>query len=1059
MFGVANQAIHDAQDANCYISKRLFLPSVTNNQNSVILCRDLKMKKHFLPLSLAAVAMLGAASVSAQTTRTWDGGGSTQSYFEADNWSGNTVPTAVDNIVFNGTSSKICLMDASVQVNNITVAAAYSGSIHLTDSGTTLTANNISLNGAYFQLAPKTGASSANVVTVSNNGWFNSQSSVSFTATTLNIDPAGYFSAYSEATVNVTTITMDQYSQFKAPEDGKVNLTGNFTKHKNSTYDHRKSTLFVIGNAGQTFNLSPGAGQNDGSCDFWNIVLDKNIETNNGTDNMNVSATDTVVASNRMTILDGDVQGGSGFVGIGDTLEHVGQGNQGHATTFYFIGAKNGDIILTGGNTLGTYTYYILKATNTTPVNVRKGGASSVVVRGNSTIDRGDLRFDEDMEATVNGAISVLDNGTLTMPAGEYLNLSNDISATSGGTIAHRMGTLNFMGTGSRDFNFGSPKRFYDIEFNMPASGAALRPLGGNDTMIAENNLKLVTGYMAGGTGPAILLVEGNMQALSSMSTSNDWAYSIAFTGSNNSNYTAEVGVPMPTGAGSAGIVVNKSSASAKVIVGAGSASFATVGVNSNVYVQNGILELPNDCRLNLKGDNAAGLNVTGGSVSAPSGDLYVRGAWNFYGPGAFTHNSGNVILTGSSSDEFRHNNRAVKFNNVEIRTHAMEWGTAPATTTDTLWVVGDLSLTNSGDLVNVSLVFEGDITTVGSGSTPTLDEAAVAAGSADQTITLGGSGHLEVEGLMINKTGGEVLLGSDMRLDRLTLKNGNIVSGAFDFTIDGPNNIIGGTSSSFIDGKLFITCASAWSGSRYLLPIGRGNDFRPVQLMNSSTVNNWNVEYVSNDTSSAGSLTDTLGEVSSTEYWRINRTSGGSGTFSNTNNTTIELSILGKDAGWADADLRVARLVGGNWTSLGNRIITEDRLRARIGTLHNNAGGVFTLGRYNYVPAPVRTINGIEVSGQEVNTSAAKPGVAATAANNAVSFQVFPNPVNETLNFSVAGSDNGTVTLSDLSGKVIGIYNVAEVRSISVSNLAAGVYFATYTNGVNRIAHRVIKF
>lgn len=1052
---MANRSIHDVKHANCYISKRIFLHSIINSQNSVILYRDLKMKKHILPLSLAAVAMLGAASVSAQTTRTWDGGGSTESYFEADNWSGNTVPTAVDNIVFNATSSKICRMDASVTVNNITVAAAYSGSIHLTDSGTTLTANNITVNGAYFQLAPKTGASSANVVTVSNNGWFNTQSSISFTAATLDINPAGYFSAYSLATVNVNVINMDQYSQFKAPEEGKVNLTGSFTKHKNSTYDHRKSTLYVIGNAGQTFNLSPGAGQNNGSCDFWNIVLDKNNETSNGTDNMNVSATDTVIAGNRMTILDGDVAGG--FVGISDTLEHVGQGNQGHSTTFYFIGAKNGDILLTGGNTLGSYTYYILKATNTTPVNVWKGGASSVLVHGNSTIDNGDLRFDEDMEATVNGAISVLDNGTLTMPAAEYLNLSNDISATSGGTIAHRMGTLNFMGTGSRDFDFGSPKRFYDIEFNMPASGAALRPLGGNDTMIAEHNLKLVTGYMAGGTGPAILLVEGDMQALSSMSTSNDWAYSIAFTGSNNSNYTAEVGVPMPTGIGSAGIVVNKSSAGAKVIVGAGSASFATVGVNSNVYVQSGILELPDDCRLNLKGDNAAGLNVTGGSVSAPSGDLYVRGAWNFYGPGAFTHNSGNVILTGTSSDEFRHNNQAVKFNNVEIRTHAMEWGTVPSTTTDTLWVVGDLSLTNSGDLVNVSLVFEGDFTTVGSGSTPVLDEKAIAAGSADQIVTLGGVSHLEVEGLMINKTAGAVHLGSDVRLDQLTLKNGNIVPGAFVFTVDGPNHIIGGTNNSFIDGKLFITCASQWAGSRYLLPIGRGTNFRPVQLHNSSSVNNWNVEYIPNDTSSAGSLSGGLDEVSSTEYWLINRTSGGSGTFSNTNNTFVELSIAGKDGSWADADVRVTRLVGADWTNLGNAVVSDDRVRASTGTLHNNQSGVFTIARET--PAPVRTINGIEVSGQEVNTSADKPGVAATAANSAVSFQVFPNPVNETLNFSVAGSDNGTVTLSDLSGKVIGVYNVAEVRSISVSNLAAGVYFATYTNGVNRIAHRVIKF
>ena len=106
------------------------------------------MKKHLLPLSLAAVAMLGAASVSAQVTRTWDGGGTTESWFDADNWSGNTVPTSIDNATFNGTSSKNCVMDASVQVNNITVAAAYGGSLYLDGTGITLTANNLSLNGA-----------------------------------------------------------------------------------------------------------------------------------------------------------------------------------------------------------------------------------------------------------------------------------------------------------------------------------------------------------------------------------------------------------------------------------------------------------------------------------------------------------------------------------------------------------------------------------------------------------------------------------------------------------------------------------------------------------------------------------------------------------------------------------------------------------------------------------------------------------------------------------------------------------------------------------------------
>jgi hypothetical protein len=40
--------------------------------------------------------------------------------------------------------------DANVQVNNLMVAAAYSGSIYLDGNSISLTANNITLLGTYF---------------------------------------------------------------------------------------------------------------------------------------------------------------------------------------------------------------------------------------------------------------------------------------------------------------------------------------------------------------------------------------------------------------------------------------------------------------------------------------------------------------------------------------------------------------------------------------------------------------------------------------------------------------------------------------------------------------------------------------------------------------------------------------------------------------------------------------------------------------------------------------------------------------------------------------------
>jgi hypothetical protein len=102
--------------------------------------------------------------------------------------------------------------------------------------------------------------------------------------------------------------------------------------------------------------------------------------------------------------------------------------------------------------------------------------------------------------------------------------------------------------------------------------------------------------------------------------------------------------------------------------------------------------------------------------------------------------------------------------------------------------------------------------------------------------------------------------------------------------------------------------------------------------------------------------------------------------------------------------------------------------------------------------------INGIEVSGNELNTEKSNLPAASAVAATAVSFTVFPNPVSETLVIALNGADKGNVVLSDMSGKVLGVYNVTETRSISMRNLSAGVYFATFTDGVNRITHRVVR-
>jgi ELWxxDGT repeat protein/autotransporter-associated beta strand protein len=84
------------------------------------------------------------------SVRVWDGGGSTNNWSEAANWSGDRVPLAVSDVVFDGTSSKDSMVDAAFagSVADLTINAGYSGTISL---GRSLSVG--SLAGSTGQLA------------------------------------------------------------------------------------------------------------------------------------------------------------------------------------------------------------------------------------------------------------------------------------------------------------------------------------------------------------------------------------------------------------------------------------------------------------------------------------------------------------------------------------------------------------------------------------------------------------------------------------------------------------------------------------------------------------------------------------------------------------------------------------------------------------------------------------------------------------------------------------------------------------------------------------------
>ena len=92
-------------------------------------------------ISIAVYCLQGGDTASAFTAKTWDGGGVTNNWSEAANWSGDTVPAAGDDVTFDATSTKNVMIDTNIHVGSIAIAGTYTGTI--TQSNTA----SIQING------------------------------------------------------------------------------------------------------------------------------------------------------------------------------------------------------------------------------------------------------------------------------------------------------------------------------------------------------------------------------------------------------------------------------------------------------------------------------------------------------------------------------------------------------------------------------------------------------------------------------------------------------------------------------------------------------------------------------------------------------------------------------------------------------------------------------------------------------------------------------------------------------------------------------------------------
>ncbi|MCO6511791.1 MAG: carboxypeptidase regulatory-like domain-containing protein [Aridibacter famidurans] len=174
------------------------------------------------------IALLGSQTANA-AVRTWDGGGTTNNWSEAANWSQDTVPGPGDNARFDGTSTKDAVIDVNLSIGFFDAFAGYTGTITLAD-GISLTAAGVDFRSGTF--AGGAGVLDVNGSFTISGGTFNAPSGQMFLASFFTHTAGGTFNANGGAvifdgTTNTILVTSTEtFNDLVFKSSATADLTG-----------------------------------------------------------------------------------------------------------------------------------------------------------------------------------------------------------------------------------------------------------------------------------------------------------------------------------------------------------------------------------------------------------------------------------------------------------------------------------------------------------------------------------------------------------------------------------------------------------------------------------------------------------------------------------------------------------------------------------------------------------------------------------------------------------------------------------------------------------------
>jgi hypothetical protein len=476
--------------------------------------------------------------------------------------------------------------------------------------------------------------------------------------------------------------------------------------------------------------------------------------------------------------------------------------------------------------------------------------------------------------------------------------------------------------------------------------------------------------------------------------------------------------------------------------------------------------------------------------------------------PGVWT---GNASTSWTATGNWGCGQLPTSTTNVTIPSTAVNMPTVSANAT-----IGNLTVANGANLsitgtallsLNGNLVNNGTISNIGNGIS--------FAGTTAQTMQAGSyTGKVT-----INNANGVSLTSNYALGDVMTMTNGRLFLGNFNFTMEAAGSITGANTTRYLvtdgSGSMFIN--NIGTGGRtgaVLFPVGQNaTNYNPATLTNTGTADNFNVrvisgayrDYAGNSPVQATALTSNAVNVT----WIINEEVAGGSTAS------VQLQWLGTQelpsfsrtlcyvsrydglawnpgaAGAAIGSNPYTRTVTGitafspfgvgsnnslpvemlsftakasgaaailNWSTASEinnshfvvERSTNNEVFEKVGEVKGNETS-FNTNKYEFVDATAKAYGTtvyyrliqVDMDGSENNSGIVSVNFKAEGST----ISVVPNPFTQSFTIHLGEQANHTVTLTDVSGRVLATQTVVNSSSITMSEmegLSSGVYFIT---------------